>query len=280
VLNLLSQIIDIKYFFYDIYFRIRIRRMKYTTAFFMILFLIIGQQAHCRVLEESVVEKEAEWSFGANAGFSNKYLWRGMVFDNGLVFQPAVNVGWQGFSINFWGNTTLYDKDGVNAHEIDITLDYYHSFSYLDFETNFSYYNYIDQEGVPNTVELYIGAFYPVGDFTLSTGLNIDILENIGASYFEVAIDYERVLNEKVTVTGKALAGLGSGKFNENNLDVKKGAMNLVGGNIGLSYNVFEYFYIDANFYQNFFVDKDLKKSEVIMGKNSNAFELILRKEF
>jgi len=254
--------------------------MKYIKVFFIVLLSVVGLQLYSQELEQPTVDEESDWSFGANAGFSNKYLWRGMVFNNGLVFQPEVFVGWRDFSINLWSNTTLYDKKGVNAHEIDITLDYYHSFSYLDVETYFSYYYFIDQEEEPNTLEWNVSAFYPVGDFTLSSGLNVDILENRGASYLEVALDYERELNEKFTVSGKVLAGLGSGKFNENNFDVKKGAMNLVGGNIGFSYNFLADFYADVNFYQNLFVDKELKNSDIVKGVSSNAFELILRKEF
>jgi len=236
-------------------------------------------KSYCQVSENSI-DEESDWSYGINAGFSNKYLWRGMVFNNGLVFQPEAFVGWRDFSVDLWSNTTLYDKDGINAHEIDVTLDYSHSFSNFDFESFFSYYAYIDQEDVPNTLEWNASAFYHLGDFTLSAGLNVDVLDNVGASYLEIALDYEKALSDKLTFSGKLMTGIGSKKFNDKNLEVAKTTMNLVGGNVGLSYSLIENLYLDFNFYQNFFIDKELRNSEVMNGVNSNAFELILRKEF
>ena len=253
--------------------------MKYLKFFFIVIFSVVCIKSYSQVSEEQVVD-ESDWSYGVNAGFSNKYLWRGMVFNNGLVFQPEAFIGWRDFSVNLWSNTTLYDKDGINAHEVDITLDYYHSFSNFDFESFFSYYAYIDQEDVPNTVEWNTSAFYHLGDFTLSAGLNVDVLENAGASYLEIALDYEKALSDKFTFSGKVMTGIGSKKFNGYNLDVAKTTMNLVGGNVGLSYCLIENLFIDANFYQNFFIDKDLRNSEIMNGVNSNAFELVLRKEF
>ena len=55
------------------------------------------------------------------------YVWRGITFTDGLVFQPSITSSHSsGFSFNFWGNLDIDDVNGLDGEfqEIDLTLAY------------------------------------------------------------------------------------------------------------------------------------------------------------
>jgi hypothetical protein len=243
---------------------------------FMVFFFCIGIQQSV-MAQAAETEAESDWSYGISTGFSNKYLWRGIQYNKGLVFQPEAYIAWKDLSFYLWSNTTLHDVDGVNAHEIDYTIDFYHSFKHFDVESYLSYYQYIQQEDAPNTAEFFLGGYYPMGNLTFYSNVSVDVLEYAGATWFEFGLTYEQEIAKRLSVTGALLGGVASKKFNENYLGVEKGAFNLVGGNVGLSYNLFSNFYLDGNFYLNMTIDKALEEA---MGSSNNAFELKLRFEF
>ena len=57
---------------------------------------------------------------------NSRYIWRGIVLNDHMVFQPGVTVGGNGFSFNVWGNMDLtddYDHE-FEFNELDYTLSY------------------------------------------------------------------------------------------------------------------------------------------------------------
>lgn len=55
------------------------------------------------------------------------YVWRGLTFTDGLVFQPSITSSHDsGFSFNFWGNLDIDDVNGLDGEfqEIDLTVAY------------------------------------------------------------------------------------------------------------------------------------------------------------
>ncbi len=251
--------------------------MKYYRLFFLALILFIGHEGVCRTTQKVEEETGSDWSFGASSGLSNKYIWRGIVYNNGLVVQPEVYVGYNDFSFSLWSNTTLYDVDGVTAHEIDYTIDYSHSFTKFDVETYLSYYQYIQQVDAPNTAEWFLKGSLPFGDFSVYSNITVDVLEYAGASFLELGLNYEKELTDKLALSAGCLTAFGSKKFNFNYLDIDKSAFNHVGGSIGLSYTLTENLSFEANYYQNIYVDSDIIQS---VGSNSNAFEFKVSYDF
>jgi hypothetical protein len=61
--------------------------------------------------------------FEASTAFLSHFMWRGIRFSEGGVFQPSLTVGYQGFSANIWGNYS-FDRSGNNTHEIDFTASF------------------------------------------------------------------------------------------------------------------------------------------------------------
>jgi hypothetical protein len=219
-----------------------------------------------------------------DAGICDKYLWRGITYNSGLVFQPAIAITYNDFSLSSWSNIGLSKTDTTNYNEIDLTLCYNHSFSTLNIEGTISYYYYLNPVFNP-TIEFNAGIYYSINDFSLFTRTSYDLLVCTGAMFIEVGVDYEKALTSKLTLSGTLLTGFGSKTFNEYYLDgekfpeVSKSAFNLAGINMGFSYTPIHDFYIEANFLLNFNIDKEVIKA--LGGNNhSNLVELILRKEF
>jgi hypothetical protein len=232
---------------------------------------------------DSAKNKTKEFSFGVDAGFSNKYMWRGMCYNQGLVFQPDAYVSYGNLSLSSWSNISLWDINSEKNKEVDFKLTYSNSIFNFDIESSLNYYYYLNYPDV-NTSEFIIKLGYPIGDFNLFTGLSVDILETPGAIYDELGVEYEKELTERWTVSGSLLTGIASKKFNEyylydeNHPEFSKSAFNLVSANAYLSYSPIEDFSINGHFQFNHTLNKELTKS--LLNANSNYFEIILTKEF
>jgi len=205
--------------------------------------------------QDSLPSENTGVTVSLNAGLCDKYLWRGITYNTGLVFQPEVSLSYKDFSLTSWSNFGITDADDVNYNEIDFTLGYYHSFNSFDIEGSLSYYYYLNQDFTP-TIEFNAGIYYPLGDFTLFARSSYDFLACSGAMFGEIGFDYEKELSDKF---------------------VDKSALNLAGGKVGLTYSPFSNFFIDADFLLNINLDKEIINA---LGKSSNLIEIIIRKEF
>jgi hypothetical protein len=253
---------------------------------FLIAFLLLNGKSVVAFsqVQDSTKSKGSELSFGVDAGFSNKYMWRGMCYNQGLVFQPNVYVSYGNLSLSSWSNISLWDINSEKNNEVDFTLTYSISALNFDIESSLNYYYYLNYPDV-NSSEFFIRLGYPLGDFNLFTGFYVDILNNPGAIYDELGMEYEKELSEKWTVAGSLFTGMANLKFNsyylnndESHTELNKSAFNLVSANAYLSYSPIEDFSINGHFQFNQTLDKELTQS--LLKANSNYFEIILTKEF
>lgn len=96
-----------------------------------------------------------------SVSLSSKYVWRGYELSkDSIVIQPSMTVGYKGFGFNLWGNldtdqdTTLYDVDGANFNETDMTLSYDGSAGMIGYSIGYIYYGL---DGAADTQEIYAG---------------------------------------------------------------------------------------------------------------------------
>ena len=97
------------------------------------------------------------WSFSADMALVSKYVWRGQNVTDGLVLQPNVAVGYEGFSAGVWGNWEMEDVNGRQGDftELDYTFGYDFQWEMLSVSTGYIYYDF--PGGGPDTQELYLG---------------------------------------------------------------------------------------------------------------------------
>ncbi|MCM1034747.1 MAG: hypothetical protein NC038_06010 [Paludibacter sp.] len=164
-----------------------------------------------------------EWGVGAD--ITSSYLWRGMRY-GGLAFQPDVNIGFGGLSIDAWWNLSPYDYTFTEFNpEMDITLSY--AVAGLKIGATHYYYfdgsKYFGFKDAENTSQLEVFAEYNLGDVVEAAPLHIgwytlvagdDMYEVPGAtedaapvrkraysSYVDVSFDINLPLNFTLTPT-------------------------------------------------------------------------------
>lgn len=115
-------------------------------------------------------------TFGFDAAFNNKYLWRGLLLTDGPVLQPSATVAWYRFSFNIWGNLDLDDANNMSGefNEVDYTIDYSTEvFGPLDGSVGFIVYDF------PNT------PFATTTEFYVGLGLDVPLSPSLTA-YFDI----------------------------------------------------------------------------------------------
>lgn len=106
---------------------------------------------------ESVRSRNVELPHAAiDAGFYSGYVFRGIEFNDEAVFQPAVTVGWYGFTLQAWGNIDLTNDNGNRGDFTwyDFNLDYTHRFGPVAGTLGFVHYQF------PNTPRAATSEFY------------------------------------------------------------------------------------------------------------------------
>ena len=99
----------------------------------------------------------------ADVSVFSKYVWRGFeLSDDSIVVQPALSVGYKGFTLGLWGNLdTDFDDmdptvpDSSNWNETDLTLGYSKSFGPVALGVGYIYYAL---DAADDCEELYVSA--------------------------------------------------------------------------------------------------------------------------
>lgn len=146
------------------------------------------------------------------ADLNSAYVWRGITFNDGAVFQPSLDVGYKGFGLNVWGNLDIGDYDDTlqrgDFSEVDFTLSY--GFDINRFSIGLGYIEYLFPAGGEGTRELYgtVGIDIYKGIYA-GLGFYYDV-EAIGDFYANGSVGYATDINEKFSIDISALAGYAS----------------------------------------------------------------------
>ena len=167
--------------------------------------------------EEEVKPAAAEASkptAAVDMGVFSQYIWRGLELShNSVVIQPSVTLGYEGFSLNVWGNMDTDQhirgsEDSTSKYtETDFTLSYAKTLGPVKLTGGYIYYALAGtpQTGSQDTQELYVSATL---DTILSPTLSIyrDIA-NTPAWYINLGISHSQPIYEKITLDLAASAG-------------------------------------------------------------------------
>jgi uncharacterized protein (TIGR02001 family) len=147
------------------------------------------------------------------SALNSAYVWRGITLNDGVVFQPSVDVSKGGFGLNVWGNMDLDDYndqlDSGQFSEIDLTLRY--SFDVDPVNISLGYIEYLypatDAGGLLGTREVYLSLGMDIIE-NLSAGLNCYYdFDEIEDYYLNFSLGYNIPLNDVVGLDLKAAAG-------------------------------------------------------------------------
>jgi hypothetical protein len=209
--------------------------------------------------KDSLNTAKSEVSYGFEADACNKYIWRGLVYNNGFVVQPYGWLTYRDVTFGLWSNITLYDmNNSIKRNEVDLILSYNTSLLKFDIESSFMYYIYPHQSDSPPTGEFYLGVDYPFGDFKIISNFSIDVIKYPGACFAEAGVNYDKTLTKGLSLSSSLSLGLGSGKFNDTYVGISKTTLSMITGNLSLTYYPLTYIYFQPHVQVNKILDKNL----------------------
>jgi len=194
-------------------------------------------------LRETALAEETKVSVDTELLVVSKYVWRGIEVNEEVVLQPSLTVAYGGFSFNFWGNMNLTDfgKDQCvytsdcesrsgQFTEIDLTLDYSHSFDQFTLGFGVISYQFPNWDDSEDTHELYFALAY---DCLLQPSLTIYYdFDEVEGFYANFGVSHSFALNDKFAIDFSASLGYGDSSYNKACFGVDESA--LIDGNCGI----------------------------------------------
>ncbi|MDP3980775.1 MAG: MltA-interacting MipA family protein [Chlamydiota bacterium] len=184
----------------------------------------------------------------AGADFNSAYVWRGITFNDGFVFQPYVDVSANGFGINIWGNMDIEDYDGAvdggEFSEVDITLSYQIPIELFDLSVGYIEYVFPSTTS-KQTREIYVSASYDFSEFVKGISAGFDVYYDFGEVddvYANLNAAYEFSPMENLTLT----FGVAFGLAGQNVSHGTTGGFHDVNVSLGGSYAVTENISVNA----------------------------------
>ena len=192
------------------------------------------------VFAQSEIETKSTPSFSFETVIANKYAWRGILYDQGLVIQPTLGVEYKNWTLQLWGNIAAIEEDGfAKNHELDVILKYAFEFGDLTLSPFLQLYTYPDQEE-ESALELSLAGDYTFGDFSINTTLSRDIKLGIPYLFGSHSISYEKEISANLTLNTDAGFGWGTEKFNQYYTGISKSALNYFNAAASINYSLNE----------------------------------------
>ncbi|MBN1805151.1 MAG: hypothetical protein JW837_07870 [Sedimentisphaerales bacterium] len=109
---------------------------------------------------------DEELGFELTSDFAGKYVWRGQLLNDDIVFQPAFNITYGNLTAGLWGNLDLTNYNDRNGDflEMDYSLDWSDELPGVEgigYSVGLIYYDfpgsYANGARLPDTLEGYLG---------------------------------------------------------------------------------------------------------------------------
>jgi hypothetical protein len=130
-------------------------------------------------------------------------VWRGITVTDGVVLQPAINVGVGGLNVGTWGNVALEELDNLDDEglfsEFDFMISY--SFDAADIEWLIGYNEYLEAKVNGASREMVLGARWFLTD-NITPGIKCFYeIDTVRDAYVTAGIDYVTDLPEGFEAT-------------------------------------------------------------------------------
>ncbi len=171
---------------------------------------------------------------GGDVAYKSKYIWRGIPINTQSVLWPDAWINWNELTLLVFGSVNLTkispDYRGKFT-EVDLYLDYTHSFEYLSLSLGYAHYSYPGQydgawtaENTPDAAYGHYGVGKGTGEFyatmasvfpvvNLSVSAYVDII-NVRGVYLNPSLVLSHTVFELLTPTLSAGIGVGDSDHN------------------------------------------------------------------
>jgi len=166
----------------------------------------------------------------AGMDINSAYIWRGVTANNGLVFQPSMDIAKNGFDFNVWANYDAADyHDTVEKNkfsEVDLTASYTFKLGSFDASVGAIQYtypatkpkdntSYPNGKNLPSTGEVFVGLSKDLGaGFTAGTKVYYDF-EQVNDFFIAPTLSYSYSINDKTTLGLGGTVGYAGENFAE-----------------------------------------------------------------
>ena len=163
------------------------------------------------VADTSAIESQ-KFSFNTESSVTNLYLWRGIVFNQGIISQSSFTVQKNGWNLNAWNSTSILETEGNSTSpELDFTLSKIIEPGNFYIEPSLMLYTYPSElNACTSEAGMYVGYYY--GSLGIFFNPISDILQNPGGIFSETGITFDNETSERHFVINAAL-GTGNKKF-------------------------------------------------------------------
>jgi hypothetical protein len=211
-------------------------------------------------------ESSNKLSWGYEADYNSKYVWRGIAFSKGAVIQPSLWVTSRGTTYTVWANGNLESRDGRQVNEIDYSLSWEGKWNKASIEPSLAIYTYPNQQDAPWTSEASVKLSWPIGKLSIFTTHTFDAYQYSGAYFGDVGFCYEKELSKRTSLESSMSLGWANAEFNETYIGPSKTALNLAAFDMSVTYNTKDGLYVRPHISATRILDNTLRNAIVDPG--------------
>ena len=194
-----------------------------------------------------LAEKQSSFTYGAEMDFNSRYVWRGLLLDDGRAGEPSAWISAFGFTLTAYSYVALTSASGgAGLKATGLTLTYDRDWKKLKTEAALDGYmgRQLSDIEAQNTMEGSLKLSYPAGPLRIFTAHSFDVLAYRGAYFGEAGLEYGRPVTKSAEFTTAVRSGWASAKFNNVYIGVNKSAFNFVGVEGSVAYYLGSRMYI------------------------------------
>ena len=170
---------------------------------------------------EDLPKAQKHFSLRLRSDFYSRYLWNGVLYSQGPVWQPSLTFEFYDVGITIWGNYVLGDEPNQGEfNEMDITLYYQRDVGKWSFSGSLIACVYVNDDPAsinrgPNALQGYFQISRALGPIRIFSDLNVGFLEPAGTLFWDFGVSYQRKLPLNFGLETSLLFGVGDARFNK-----------------------------------------------------------------
>lgn len=186
----------------------------------------------CLLLARGLAAQNTVW--GGEADFNSRYVWRGLTYSRGPVFQPAMWVTRGPVTASLWSNMALSREPRRGQFDqvfFSVTQERDQRGWKWEPTVQGYYWQGFSGESNAKTVELSVRASRPVGGLRFFTSQTVDVAGFAGSYVGDAGLEGKKS-RWGFTWEASGLAAWANATFNRNYVGVERHALNYLQGSI------------------------------------------------
>jgi len=176
--------------------------------------------------------------FSANSVFMSRYMWNGLAYSRGPVWQPNAAVQFYGFGLSVLGNFVLSSEPNQGEfNEVDFAGYYGTKVKKLEIDVSLTYALYPNDDPTSlnfsqNCLEGSLHLSYPLGPISLFTDISTWFIPRAGGFFADIGVGYQKNLPLNFAMTTAILIGFSNNIYNQMFIADVPGGPNLFNFNL------------------------------------------------